>query len=153
MAEPHGEPGSTERHAHLVLPRHVDLSTINKFLGQLPIADWIRLAQNTLKQLGLFVSLLFISFLVVWFFPDGFTADQRFDVLKVIGILVGLDIVSIFVLTIWPGDRLYSPNERILQRDHRYGTNQRPMTRRRALDEQAVPPQRALPDAGESEPR
>jgi hypothetical protein len=122
----------------------VQLRDISDFLRELPVTDWVKSAENTLRQLGLVLALLFITFAIVWFYPAGFSTSQRLLVLAVIGTIAVLVILITAALTAVPGDRLYSPGERV------YGSHDRPLNRSQL---QALPPVEPIDGLLEGNPR
>lgn len=103
-------------------------------LHRLPIVEWVSTAINTLRQLSLAFIFLSIAFLLVYLYPNGFSPEQRFALLKGIGLLVLVLFVIVAVLTALPGSPLYAPYERALERGKQYGTKDQPQKRRVALD-------------------
>jgi hypothetical protein len=109
----------------------MDLHELGEWLSRLPVVQWVEVARNTLRQLGLIFTLLFLAFLVIYLVPAGFGTSERLLLLEGLGALALLAMIIVAILTILPGDLLYAPHERGRQ----YGTEQRPRRRRDILDE------------------
>jgi len=111
------------------------LRSFAQWLGELPIAEWVATAWSTLRQLGLIFALLAVAFFLVYLYPSGFTSEQRLSIIKGVGILALIAIVILALLTMLPGNLLYAPHERAMNKGRRYGTRERPLRRKRAFVE------------------
>ena len=117
--------------------------------NSVPVDRWVRAIGNVLKFLSLTFVLLFALMLALIAKDWGFGPGQRVGLIAgVMGLMLLVLLLGI-LLALLPGGLLYSPYEQSLNRGHKFGTKQRPLTRKELAKGQSETETPGLPPLGE----
>lgn len=119
--------------------------------GIVPVDRWIRVVGNVLKWLSLAFILLFILAMIILMRSWGFTSGQRMIIACCIFGLMCLVLILGIILALQPGGLLYSPYEQSLRRGKRYGTEGKPIPKKKVKDLPDQVPPHELPPGQENQ--
>ena len=102
---------------------------LDKVLDFVPINKWVQAMKNVLQALGAFAAFVFILIFLLVVNDWGFSQTARIGLISAFLFVLVLTMVIVVILATRPGDPLFSPYERSLNRGRKFGTKQRPLTK------------------------
>lgn len=118
---------------------------LNTVGNVVPVERWVRAIGNMLQFFGYAFVLLFLLVFLLIVGVGPFTGQQRVDLIhSIFWLMLGALVLSV-ILALLPGDLMFSPKERSLNRGRGYGTQANPKRRSEARREPAEPAHPILP--------
>jgi hypothetical protein len=123
---------------------------LGRLLRNVPVTAWVATIRNTLRYFGLQDVLAVVVALTLIVGSFGLSATQRILVFVVLAVFMSSGRFVIAYISRLPGDRLYSPEDRLLGRGRNYASSDQPRSREPVLDQpKQLPPGRQGSDLPE----